>query len=226
MAKDFIYSDDEQVIRRYSVFEAKGANPKKKGVTIIVTNKRVISTAYQNGVLSNATKNKEVLIENISGDIMTSINRKVNLFKIILFGILALFLLISGGIIGIVLGLIMIALFVLSIVFPTTEGKIEIANKGMIYNGIYAAGGRIIRGRDIFSITDITEGRDFKLMQREIGFLISEIKKGTDASKLMAMPQKRSRNDYDTQRNNYSNKNYYIEETRDRNDDDDEIPLI
>ena len=155
MAKDFIYSDDEQVIRRYSVFEAKGKKKKKKGVTIIVTNKRVISTAYQNGVLSNATKNKEVLIENISGDIMTSINRKVNLFKIILFGILALFFLISGGIIGIVLGLIMIALFVLSIVFPTTEGKIEIANKGMIYNGIYAAGGRIIRGRDIFSITDI-----------------------------------------------------------------------
>ena len=225
MAKDLIYSEDEKVVRRYNVFEGKGSNPGKRGMTLFVTNKRVIQKTFQNGVLSNSISYKEVSIENISGDIETSIDRKVSLAKIILFFILALIFLVLGNVIFTLLGLGFIALAVLAIVFPKTEGKISIYNKGMVYNGISASAGKIVVKKNVsVSILNIKEGRDFSLMQREIGYIINEIKKGTDIEKLIASSQRRpSRTSYERQ---YNNQHQSYQAPINSNNDDDEIPLI
>lgn len=234
MSKEIIYAEDEKVIRKYKVFEAKGSNPDKRGVELTVTNKRVIEKTFQKGLLSNSVNYREVLIENISGDIYTAINRKVSLFKVVLFIILAMVFFTLGGTIGIILGIFMLVMVILAFVFPTTEGKIEILNKGVTYEGISTLGGKIIKNkRTGVGILDVREGKSFSLMQREIGYLISEIKKGTDLEKLMEnMKVKTTKSinlysqPYKEDNRYYQNNNDYGYQSNNNDDDDDEIPLI
>lgn len=234
MNKELIYADDEKVVRKYNVFAAKGAMSNKRGVELIVTNKRVIAKTFQTGVFNNSLSYKEVLIENVSGDIYSSINKKIGLARVALFIFLAFFCFyLNFGTVTIIIGISMIVMVILAFVFPITEGKLEILNKGMAYEGISSSAGKIIKGnkRNTISLLDIVEGSGFSLMQREVGYIISEIKKGTDLDKLTIKQNNNIQPKKVYTSSNYNNNNYYQNNNYQNNNsyqsnDDDEIPLI
>ena len=238
MIKDIIYSEDEKVVRDYNIFNGKGKYANKKGIDLIVTNKRVVVKTYKNDIFNKQLAIRETLINNLSGDIIVSLNHKISLLKVVLFIILALMFLvvaISGfgaentglGIVFVLLAVGFIAFIVYLFFHPQTEGRIAIYNNNALKDGIFISGGNIIKARgDVVRIIDIEKGRDFDLLQGEIGYILNELKKEGNVDELIAKldepkhskPQKRKEQvSYNKPRE--EKPSYY-------DDEDDEIPLI
>lgn len=196
MANDIMYSKDEKEVRRYNVFQGKGGNPSKRGLDLIVTNKRIISKSYINGVTKELSDVRETPLENASGDIQTSVAKKVKVWKVILYIFIALWFFSMAdsfdyegflGTLFLLAFIAMIVLVVLLFIFPETEGRIYIPGSGFVHDGVSNNVGTTLRGKKGIALMKILKGKDFDLMQKELGFIINELKNGTNPDELIVI---------------------------------------
>ena len=244
MSNDIIYSKGEKEVRRYNVFQGKGALPEKRGLDLIITNKRIISKSYIKGAASGLSEMQETPLSSSSGDIHTSVARKVKVWKVIVYIFAALwFLSISArfdfeefmGTICLLGFFGMIALIVLAFVFPETEGKIYIPGVNNVHEGVYSNAGTISKKNKGVALYKIQKGRDFDLMQREVGCIIEEIKNGTNIDELIvrhhinalnAQVQNLAMNNLATPVQTAVVRNEPVSKNISVASDDDEIPLL
>ena len=213
--QDFIYSQGKYEVRRYNVFKGKKAAAKLRGTDLVLTNKRVLVKTYNKDFFSQSNIVEEMDINDVAS-ISTSISLKRNVLMILLCGIFALSLLITGisfedeGGMFYFIALIFAALTAFFIVFPQVEGTVQIRKDKTESGTITIFGGKLLRNKSLFTfILNIEKGRHFDLMQREIGKIINDIKNGVKV-------EPASRN----------TRSVEIEEDIDIEEEEDDIPLI